>query len=217
MSDEISTRRRGKIAQCPRHIRERIYAMLDDGKQGREVLAWANAQPEVVALVKEKFEGEPISDNNLSQWFKGGFLDWRAEQEEVEKTQKFAEFSLRLAGAAGGSVSEGAAAIAAGRIMTALESAEGETLINLVSSIGTLRGKEIDKAKLGLVEHRNRQRDEQLDLERQRFQRLAVGKFIDWVANEEARAIASGSASKEVKMDQLIELMFGKRPEADAA
>lgn len=214
MSDDtINPRRRGKIALLPRHVREELCRRLDDGKQGEEILTWLNAQPETVALVAEKFEGEAVSHNNLSQWFKGGFQDWKLGQAKVEKTQALMEISLKVAEAAGGSMSEGAQAIAAGKIMTALEAAEGKELIALTRAVATLRGKEIDKERTQIARDRTQQRAEVIDLDRQKFQRLAVGKFIDWALDEKAREIATSDAPREVKMDQLIDLMFGKRPE----
>jgi hypothetical protein len=213
MGEEFNQRRRGKIAQCPRHIREQICRLLDDGKSGREVIDWVNAQAEVQALLAEKFAGEPISDNNLSQWFKGGFQDWREAQAKVEETTAKMELSLKLAQAAGGSMSEGALAVAAGRIMTELEGAEGKQLIALARGAAALRGQELDKEKVEIARERTVQRGEIIKLDREKFERLVVGKFIDWAANEEARAIATGSDRKEVKMDKLITLMFGPRPE----
>lgn len=214
MSEESpNARRRGKFAQLPRHIRETINRMLDDGRTGREVLEWANAQPEVIAMVAEKFGGEPLSDNNLSQWFKGGFLDWRREQEQVEKTAALAELSMRIAKESGGSIAEGAVAIAGGKVLAALESADGEGLLDLITGVANLRGKEIDAAKLELAKHRSRQRDEVIALEKEKFQRLVVGKFIDLAENQKAMEIAKSDDSRDVKMDQLMELMFGKRPQ----
>lgn len=216
MSEEVSQRRRGKIAQCPRAIREEVCRRLDDGQQGPEILAWLNAQPDVVKLIAEEWNGHAISDNNLSQWFKGGFQEWRTQQIGVEETQKLAEFSVKLAKATGGSMSEGAVALAGGKIMAALEGAQGKDLLNLVLGVSRLRGKELDAERVGVSKEKVSLAREVVALDREKFERLAVGKFIDWAANEEARAIATGSATKEVKMDQLIQLMFGSRPEANA-
>jgi hypothetical protein len=213
MSDEpVSQRRRGKIAQCPRTIREEVCRRLDDGQQGPEILAWLNAQPEVVSLTALEWEGHAISDNNLSQWFKGGFLDWQRQQIEVESTTRLAEFSMRLARETGGSMAEGVVAMAGGKILSALEGAEGDHLIKLVAGAASLRGVELDKEKVGISREKTAIARDAVTLDREKFERLAVAKFIDWAANEEARAIATGAATKEVKMDQLIQLMFGQRP-----
>lgn len=213
MSDEIlNTRRRGKIAQLPRHVREELNRRLDDGQQGPQILPWLNGLAETKALLAEKFASEPISDNNLSQWFKGGFQEWLAQQREVEKTTSMAELAVRIAKSAGGSIAEGALAVAAGKVLGALESAEGEGLLDLVTGVATLRGKEIDAQKLEVAKHRTRQRDEVIALEREKFQRLVVGKFIDFAENEKALEIAKGEGDREVRMDSLIPLMFGPRP-----
>jgi hypothetical protein len=217
MADEetYSTRRRGKIAQCPRRVREEICRRLDNGAQGDQILPWLNAQPEVKALIAERWNGFEISDNNLSEWFKGGFLDWQKKETEVDNTERLAEFSMRLAKATGGSMSEGAVAVAGGKLLTALESAEGKQLLGLVTGATKLRGVELTKERVDIQRERNRQRDEIIDLDRQKFQRLTAELFLKWFANKQAEEIAAGADRKEVKMDKLIELMFGARPEAE--
>ena len=212
-ADELpTTRRRGKIAQCPRSVREELCRRLDDGQQGPEILAWINGLADVQAMLAAKFGGERVSDNNLSQWFKGGYKEWRQQQEGVEKTAAMAELSMRIAREAGGSIAEGALAVAGGKVLAALEGAEGEGLLDLVSGVSVLRAREIDAGRLEVARHRTRQRDAVIALERDKFQRLVAGKFLDWAANEKAREIAAGADTREVKMDQLISLMFGPRP-----
>jgi hypothetical protein len=207
-------RRRSKIARCSRVVREQLNRLLDDGKQGPEILAWLNGLPEVVTLIKDEWQGFAVSDNNLSQWFKTGFQDWLRDQAAIEETAAKAELSLRIAKAAGVSMSEGVVAVAAGRIMTELETAEGGNLVKLAGGIARLRGTEQNASRIGIAQERNELHRERLALDKQRFERLAVGNFIDWAENEKAVEIATGEGTREVKMDQLMELMFGPRPVA---
>lgn len=211
--DSIS-RRRGKIAQCPRTIREQLNRMLYDGKQGPEILAWLNVQPEVRALISAAWEGHEVSDNNLSQWFKGGYLEWLAQEEKVLRTQNLADFSLRLAQATGGNMSEGVVAVAAGKILSALESAEGGDLVKLAAGATMLRSTELTKEKVALQRERNQHRREALDLDRERFERETVKLFLRWYQDEEAKRIAASGETEEVQMEKLVQLMFGQRPAA---
>jgi hypothetical protein len=213
MSEELTGRRRlGKIAQCPRVIRQGICERLDDGVQGRDILSWANAQGEVQRLIAEKWEGEPLNDNNLSQWFKGGFQDWRRDQVRIEETTAKAELSLRLAKAAGGSIAEGAVAVAAGKIMTELEGAEGDELVKLAAGAATLRTAELNKDRITLGRARVDQRAEVIALARQRFERDTAEMFLKFYTDKKAIEIAESGERKEIKMDQLMALMFGQRP-----
>lgn len=73
--------RRGKIARLPEAIRAEVNRRLDDGVEGKKVVAWLNALPEVQAIVATEFAGRLLSEQNLSQWRKGGYQDWLREGE----------------------------------------------------------------------------------------------------------------------------------------
>jgi hypothetical protein len=71
-----SSRRRGKIARLPRDIRDHINTRLDDGQEADDILPWLNALPEVKVIIKKRFDGVPVSPQNLSAWRQGGFQEW---------------------------------------------------------------------------------------------------------------------------------------------
>lgn len=79
----------GKIARLPRTIREELNRRLDNGEQGTRLLEWLNELPEVKAVLEKEFEGRPISHCNLTEWRKGGFVEWRERQETLALTRKF--------------------------------------------------------------------------------------------------------------------------------
>jgi hypothetical protein len=58
--------RTGKIARLPRHIREEINCRLQSREKGRKILEWFGALPEVAAVTKAEFDGQSISEVNLS-------------------------------------------------------------------------------------------------------------------------------------------------------
>jgi hypothetical protein len=73
--------RLGKIARLPRELREELNVRLNNGEVGRLLVEWLNGLPAVQAVLKERFEGRPISEQNLSEWKQGGYEDWLRHQE----------------------------------------------------------------------------------------------------------------------------------------
>ena len=75
------TTRTGKIARLPFALREQLNRRLRDNEPSDPLLAWLNALPEVQTLLKDQFQGSPISRQNLSDWRQGGFAEWEFRQE----------------------------------------------------------------------------------------------------------------------------------------
>src|SRR4051812_46126369 len=75
--------RTGKIARLSHAIREQLNRRLQDGEQGKSILKWLNALPEVQAVLKEHFEGHPIAASNFTEWKDGGYRDWQVRQDAL--------------------------------------------------------------------------------------------------------------------------------------
>ncbi len=75
------TTRTGKIARLPFALREQLNRRLRENEPSDPLLAWLNALPEVQTLLKDQFQGSPISRQNLSDWRQGGFAEWEFRQE----------------------------------------------------------------------------------------------------------------------------------------
>ena len=73
--------RTGKIARLPQEIRQQLNHRLDDGESAQELVAWLNATPAVQERLARYYAGRPITEQNLSDWKQGGFLDWQRHQE----------------------------------------------------------------------------------------------------------------------------------------
>jgi hypothetical protein len=204
--------RNGKIAQCPEAVKRELNRRLDDGELSPQILPWINGLPEVKAMLAERWEGSEISPQNLTEWRQGGYQDHLEQKELVEKTKSMAEFSLRLAKAAGGDLTEGAVAIRAGQIMAELENTPPEERESLTAQITSLRGKEIDAKKIKQTDKKQELDERRLDLDEKRFQVQAATLFIEYVHDVKAREIAEGKASHDVKVQQLIPILFGHRP-----
>jgi hypothetical protein len=219
------TARKGKIARLPLRIRDEVSERLRDGQGGTQILLWLNSLTAVKESLKANFNGEPINDENLSAWRSGGFQDWMKDQLEVEKITKIGEFSVRIAQASGGNMSEGLLAILAGKIQTAIETlAEepeldekgnptGYQLGDLVDSLAKVRSLELDTQKTRLKEIEVSHKGEVIALEKTKFQRQTCELFLKWFDDKRAREIAEGSATKETKVAEMIQLWFGQMPE----
>ena len=81
----------GKIAQLPKEIRDQLNQRLQNGKQGPEILSWLNKLPQTEELLAEKFNHQPITRANLSDWRHGGFQDWLRLQAREERIQRISE------------------------------------------------------------------------------------------------------------------------------
>ncbi len=85
--------RTGKIARLPKKIRDQLNRRLQDGGASLQLLEWLNALPSVRRVLREYFTGQPITEQNLSQWRKGGYLDWLRHQETQLQTRWMIERS----------------------------------------------------------------------------------------------------------------------------
>jgi hypothetical protein len=80
-SSASSTTRRGKIARLPKVVRDELNGRLRDGVPGMELVNWLNGLSVVQEVMDEQFEGQEISEQNLSSWRQGGYLEWMAHEE----------------------------------------------------------------------------------------------------------------------------------------
>jgi hypothetical protein len=71
----------GKIARLSQFMREQLNRRIEDGVPGRQLVKWLNSCEEVRETLAEHFDGRPITEQNLSEWKKGGFKDWQHHQE----------------------------------------------------------------------------------------------------------------------------------------
>ena len=89
-----------------------------------------------------------------------------------------------------------------------------ETLLALTKATQSLHSADLDTKKLAQTERALVQKQQALDLLESKFELETSKKFLDWYADERAKRIAESAEPKDVKMDQLRLLLFGKAPEA---
>lgn len=200
---------RGKIGSFPAEIREELNQRLHDGQRGPQLLPWLNGLPAVAKILEAEWQGEPVTDQNLSAWRTGQYARWVRRREKIEHTQQLAGFCRKLA-EAGGDALHLPAAMAGGQIMEVLEDFDPDALrvllaekpesyLDLLRTVASLQSAQTATKRAGL--------------EAKKFERTTAEMFIDYVADEEAKRIALSNDSREVKIDQLLLRMFGKKPE----
>ena len=89
--DPLSPARNGKLAALSRNIREALNRRIRHGQPGLDILEWLNAEPSVVAILEQRFEGKPITRHNLFEWRHGGYTEWarhRAARIRLQRKQK---------------------------------------------------------------------------------------------------------------------------------
>ncbi len=213
--------RKGKIARLPERIRDEVCRRLLDGQTGPEICTWVNRVPEVKAILKAHFGGKPIRDNNLSEWRKGGFIEWRDRREMVAETKDLARFSIEMARADGQNLTEGAAVIVAGKFVKLLRDLVKAKKLNveeftlLTNSLAKLRAGDQNAQKLEQTREQLDQNAEALELDKQKFRRETCGLFLEWREDERARSIADGPGSNAEKIEALGRAMFGPLWEAE--
>ena len=190
--------RTGKIARLPATIRDELNQRLRNGAQGPQVLPWLNALPETQAVLTEFFDGKEINATNLSDWRLGGFAEWEEKQDRTYRTKELAAYAVKLAEANSASIAQGASAIASGRLLELLEAAtsedgklSAEELGDVVKSLTSLRSAEIAQQRSDQDAVKLKQKDEELKLAREKFQRDTAAMVLKSARDTAIQQIAN--------------------------
>lgn len=191
--------RKGFVARLPAEVREELNRRLYNGQTGKQIMKW---------LSTLKCEGNPeaISDGHISEWRKGGYQDWLKSEAQMEQIRERAELSMRMAQAAGGSLSQSMITRIAGEIDEQLDNLGDDDLKKMVPVLQVIQNGEMLRLKALRVE----QMGEQVTISRERFQRDTCALFLKWFEDKEVREIAGDSeASADEKTDKLGKRIFG--------
>lgn len=217
--------RRGKIARLPLSIRDELNRRLLENEPYKKICAWLNALPEA-HVVCDEFGEQPIDDRNVSDWKKGGFADWLRRRETIDQTRDLAKYSLQLAKASGGNLSEGAAAILSGKILEVLEdlarmdaaeekrtpeqlAAVAGAVKDLTDSLSSLRAGDHDNVKLSQNQKKIEQRGEIISLDREKFLRDSASIALKVLKDDRAKSIEAGAGTNEEKIEIMGQHLFG--------
>ncbi|MBM3853175.1 MAG: hypothetical protein FJ399_08455 [Verrucomicrobia bacterium] len=212
--------RKGKLAACPLSIREEVNRRLLDGESGPKILAWLNAQAEVRRVLDERFGGfqdNAVSPQNLSEWRQGGYAEWLERRDKVEATKALASFAGKLGEAAGGSLTDGSAAILGSKILETLEAGNltAEEMAEVAKALVALRHTDLEARKAAQRDRLLAQKERTVALSEKQFQVRSCELFVKWAEDKRAREILEGKGRRDAKIDQLRELMFGREEAAD--
>lgn len=197
-------------------VREEVCQRIHDGQTASKIIAWLHTRDDVLKVLDEYFGEEPVSPQNISEWRKGGYRDWLKRRRRVTDLKALSTYAVKIADAAGGNITGAARSILAGNIMEMLENLDGTDTLALVKAVTALSlgdsaatKAEIAKAKLALDRRRAGQKDQELELARDKFEAQTVTQFLKWAKSPEAQAILESGKTKTVQMAELRQLFFG--------
>jgi len=200
--------RKGKIARLPLSIRLEVNRRMQDGQKYPTLCRWLNALPGAERALSKDFAQWAVTPQNLSEWRAGGYADWLREEGRVENVRRLSDYAFSLAKAAGGTLGEGAAAVAGGKILEALEAADGEDVLKLTAALSSLRGADASVMTARTAHAKLAQKDRELALMREKFERDTCALFLKWFKDEKARSIAESPASNTEKIAALRKTYF---------
>jgi len=207
--------RNGKIARLPRELRDQLNRRLDNGEPGVRLAEWLNGLPEAQQVLKSYFRGRPISEQNLSEWKAGGYLDWLARQEALSQARELAADAEELLEATGGRLTDHLATVLAARYAGALSSWNGEVSDEFGQKLRTLRVLCEDIVELRRGDHSGARLEierERLEREREKTEEEVVEHFKRWVQRPEVRASLSEDPMSPEEKEQRIRQIFGLAP-----
>jgi hypothetical protein len=224
VSDDLPTSHKGKIGSLPAHLREEVNRRLHDGQTAREICDWLNAEPRVLEILDQRWNEQPITAQNLSEWRAGGYKIWLKSRERSENLRALSEwaadFTERVSPV---KLAKGAQAIVAGRLLEVLEESEEdqslaltEILDQITKSVDRTAKNEIARDKLDLQKDQHALREQEYALAREKFEVQTVEQFLKWQGTKEAQAIVESGKPKEVQTQDLLRLFFGRAMDAPA-
>jgi hypothetical protein len=182
--------RNGKIARLPREVRDQLNRRLSDGEPGTKLVEWLNGLLEVQALLAREFAGRPVSEQNLSEWKRGGYRDWVTRQEALEQARELAADAAELAAATEGLLADHLATVVTARYASALAGWNGEATEEFRRKLRALRALCQDIVELRRGDHsaaRLQLERERLAREKEQTEEDVVEHFKQWVQNPRVR------------------------------
>lgn len=221
MSSDLPTSHKGKIGSLPAHLREEVCRRLHDGQPAREICDWLNTHPRVLEILDQRWNEQPVTPQNLSEWRGGGYQIWLKARERGEHLRHLSEWAAEFTGRVSPErLAKGAQAIVAGQLLEVLEAAdEGQTLAltdildQVTKSVDRTHKNEIARDKLGLQKDQHALREKEVALAREKFELQTVEQFLKWQGTKEARAIVESKQPKSVQTQRLLKLFFGRAME----
>lgn len=181
--------RTGKIARLPKAVRDRLNQRLADGVPGEQLLDWLHSQPDVLEVLVRDFEGRPILKQNLSEWRQGGFREWEARQERLEKALLLCEEADDVQEVAS-RLPDQISAILATRFASAITATahvkdwskprQRAQLMEMCEGVATLRRFDQGAARLKLEHEQLEMKKAELELAREAQRKRTEAEWREW-------------------------------------
>jgi hypothetical protein len=210
--------RKGKIARLPRTLREQLNRRLSDGEPGIRLVEWLNSMPEVQALLRREFAGRAITEQNLSEWKQGGYADWLARQETLERVRELADDAAELTEVTNGQLADHLSTVVSARYAAALAGWNGELTDELRRTLRSLRALSQDVAELRRGDHsaaRLKLEYERLERDREKSEEEIIEHFKRWAQNPTVRDWVCQVWVTPEERERRLREIFGREPKAE--
>jgi hypothetical protein len=208
--------RTGKIARLPRQIREELNGRLRDGQQGKTLVNWLNSLGEVQSLLAREFRARPISEQNLSEWKRGGYQEWLTHREALDRVSNLATDAGELI-AAGGTIGDHLAIALAVRYAAVLAQWNTDSDRTVLQSLRALRALCADVVELRRGDHsaaRLKIEEQRLELERSKDEARVQERFEQWVKQPQIKERVCGKLSPQERQRRLRRIFGGETDES---
>ena len=208
--------RNGKIARLPRAVRQELNRRLQDGEQGKKLVAWLNALPEVQAIAAGEWNAKPLREQNLSEWRKGGYRDWLVQQEALELAARLGEDAAELAAEDRPPLTDTLALWVAARYAVATRRVAEAGGVEGWRMLRELCGDLVELRRGDHSAQRLRMERERLDFDRQRDREKTEEELLAW-AIEHRETICQGFKTNAGKIALLRKMAFADIDELQAS
>jgi hypothetical protein len=180
--------RHGKIASLPHAVREEVNLRLRAGEEQRVIAAWLKSHEAVKAVLEEKFGGEPVSLQNLSDWKRHGHREWLLRREATEDARAIQEEAAELQQATPGGLADPFAEVLMARLTGAFRRWDGHGRSRSGRELVMLRGMCREAGEMRRASHslaRLQLKRDHLELERRSQEQFMKAEFDKWLDTEE--------------------------------
>ncbi len=206
--------RNGKIARLPLAIRQELNRRLDEGEQGKKLVAWLNGLPAVQAIVATEFGGKAIREQNLSEWKQGGYRDWLAKQEALEIAERLRDDATEWSAEGRGALTDTLAfwlvaryALATRRVAETGGREGWRLLREMCGDIVELRKGDHSAERLQIERER-------LELEKEKTEKWTDEKLEELLKQPQTKERLCGKGLSAEERTRRIREIFGRPPES---
>ena len=206
----MNTTTRGKIGRLPKAVQAALNQRMENGEKGQMLVAWLNRLEPVRAILKEQFNGQPITEQNLSEWRKRGYQQWLWREEAKEMARDLKEETADLQSPEAISLTDQMASwvtvrylLAVRKLMEAGQDQEPDIklLRNFLRDVVMVRRGDHSHARVKLQQ-------QQLDREREKTDVELFALFQEWVEFPKVRAlIRDEGLTRQQRQERLAELL----------